>query len=244
MRTAAAMMFSVTDGVVREHFGAILLEGFKQRAIADNAALDDFVESGAVLALRQGAQHIRVDQDRERLMKRAEQVLAGNQIDAGLAADRGVDLREQRGRDLQHRDAAHEDGGQKAADIRHDAAAESDYDAGAVAAAFNHLLGQRFDFREPLAFFAAGQEQGLESAAAEAGSQPRPVQIPNVFCRDDKQRARRARNELGRAAGGPAFNDRIVSALRRSNAKGWHKFVVPWILPAARMTATALLLTQ
>ena len=49
-------------------------------------------------------EHLRVDQHGERLMKRADQVLAAHQVHAGLAADRRVHLREQRGRDLDDRE--------------------------------------------------------------------------------------------------------------------------------------------
>ena len=67
-------------------------------------------------------------------MKAADQILAAHQIDAGLAADRRVHLRQQRGGDLHHRDPAHEDGGQKSGHVVDDAAAERDHQAGAVGA--------------------------------------------------------------------------------------------------------------
>ena len=48
-------------------------------------------------------------------MKAAQQILARDQIHAGLAADRGVHLRQQRGGNLNHRNAAHEDRRQESA---------------------------------------------------------------------------------------------------------------------------------
>ena len=62
-------------------------------------------------------------------MEGSNQVFAAQQIDAGFAADGGVHLREQGGGNLDDRDAAHEDGGQKAADVAADTAAEGDDDA-------------------------------------------------------------------------------------------------------------------
>ena len=88
---------------------------------------------------RQGREQAGIDEHRQRLMEAADQVLADRQVDAGLAADGGVHLRQQRGGDLQHRNAAHEDGGQKSAHVGDDAAAEGDDHAGAVAARAHHF---------------------------------------------------------------------------------------------------------
>ena len=64
-----------------------------------------------------------------RLVERADHVLAARVVDAGLAADRGVDLREQRGRHLHEVDAALVAGGGEAGHVADHAAAERD-DAG------------------------------------------------------------------------------------------------------------------
>ena len=60
-------------------------------------------------------------------MEGAEQVLAVRRIDAGLAADRGIDLRQQRGRHLHEIDAAPQDRRREAGEIADDAAAERDH---------------------------------------------------------------------------------------------------------------------
>ena len=57
-------------------------------------------------------------------MEGADEVLAVARIDAGLAADRGIDLGQQRGRDLHEAHAAPHDRGGKAGEIADDAAAE------------------------------------------------------------------------------------------------------------------------
>ena len=68
--------------------------------------LIDFVEARAELAARQRREQRRIDDDQRRRMKRADQVLALRMVDADLAADRAVDLREQRRRHLDDGDAA------------------------------------------------------------------------------------------------------------------------------------------
>ena len=57
-------------------------------------------------------------------MEGADQVLALRGVDAGLAADRGVDLGEQRGRQLHHAHAAPQDAGGKAGQVADHAAAQ------------------------------------------------------------------------------------------------------------------------
>ena len=70
-----------------------------------------------------------VDHDQARLVEGADEVLAGRMVDAGLAADAGVDLRQQRGRHLHERHAAHEGRGGEAGQVADDAAAEGDHAA-------------------------------------------------------------------------------------------------------------------
>ena len=66
-----------------------------------------------------------------RLMEGADQVLAVRGVDRGLAADRGIDLRQQRGRHLHVVDAAAHGRGGKAGQIADHAAAERDHQVAA-----------------------------------------------------------------------------------------------------------------
>ena len=63
-------------------------------------------------------------------MERADQVLAQRVVDADLAADRAVDLRQQRRRHLDDRDAAQIGRRREAGDVADDAAADGDERAG------------------------------------------------------------------------------------------------------------------
>ena len=60
-------------------------------------------------------------------MKRAEQILSLRRVDPGLAADRGIDLRQKRGRHLHEIDAAAQDRGRESGEIADHAAAERDH---------------------------------------------------------------------------------------------------------------------
>ena len=72
------------------------------------------------------AEHVGVAQHRGRLPERADQVLALGQVHAGLAADGGVDLPEQRGRHVHDRDAAVVDGGGEPGGVGDQPAADGD----------------------------------------------------------------------------------------------------------------------
>src|SRR5215475_3896000 len=73
-------------------------------------------------------------------MERADEVLAVAGIDCGLAADRGIDLRKQRGGYLHIVETAAHNRGGKAGEVADDAAAERHHDIGALDACGN----QRF----------------------------------------------------------------------------------------------------
>jgi hypothetical protein len=72
----------------------------KEARIAEQAELCEFRIAGAEFALRQRVEQRGVGDDQDRLMEGADEILAVTRIDPGLAADRGVDLRQQAGRHL------------------------------------------------------------------------------------------------------------------------------------------------
>ena len=94
--------------------------------VADDVVLDALGEAAAEFARRQGLKCVGVGEDRDRLMERADQVLADGVIDAGLAADRRVDHGQQRRGDLNERKPAEDGGGGEARRIPDYAAAEGD----------------------------------------------------------------------------------------------------------------------
>ena len=109
-----------------ENVGVVGLEPGEKRLVAEHAVFGDLGVAGAELARRQRVEHGGIGHHQYRLVKRAEQILAVRRIDPGLAADRGIDLRQQRGRHLHEIDAAAQDRGGKAGEIADHAAAERD----------------------------------------------------------------------------------------------------------------------
>ncbi len=113
-----------------------------------------------------------------------------------------------RGGDLDDGNAPHEDGGEEAGDVVDDAAAEGDHDAGAVAAAPHHLLGQDFDLRQSLPFLAAGEEEDFESVSGQTLFQRAAVQRPDVLGGDHKEFPR----PLGKVVAGARIRPRSTTA--------------------------------
>ena len=93
-------------------------------AVGNCAGLDHFRDTRGEFARRQRLQRADIGDHRLRLIKRADHVLAERMIDAGLAAHRRIDLREQRGRHLDERHAAHVAGGGKTRHVADHAAAQ------------------------------------------------------------------------------------------------------------------------
>ena len=82
------------------------LDGRKQVGVAQQTAFHHFRNARRKLPRRQRREQVRGDKDAAWLVKRPDQILAGPQIDTGLAADRAVHHREQRRRHLVAIDAA------------------------------------------------------------------------------------------------------------------------------------------
>ena len=78
------------------------------------------------LRVGQRLERARVDHDPRRPVEGADEVLAAGKVDRGLAADRGVDLADERRRHRHPRDAAHVRGGHEAREVGRAAAAEGD----------------------------------------------------------------------------------------------------------------------
>ena len=138
---------------------------------ADDACLDGLLEAGAEFACGKGGEGVRIRQDGERVVKAADEVLAGAEVDAGLAADGGVDLGEQRRWELHVVDAAHVDGGEKAGDVPDDAAAERKQEGVAVGACGGELAGESFKRGETLVGLACRCEESSGRGLAGKGCQ-------------------------------------------------------------------------
>jgi len=68
---------------------------FEEIVIVDQPVFDDLGVTRAEFALRQRVERRRIGEHQLRLVEGADEILAMRRIDAGLAADGGIDLRQQ-----------------------------------------------------------------------------------------------------------------------------------------------------
>ena len=112
--------------------GGVRLEPGEEAGVAEQAVLRHLGVAGAEVAGRQRVEERGVGEHQPRLVEGADEVLALGRVDPGLAADRAVDLGEQRRRHLHEADAAAQDRGGEAGEVADDAAAEGEDEVVAV----------------------------------------------------------------------------------------------------------------
>src|ERR1051325_10466743 len=117
--------------------------------------LDDFGESLFELSRRQGLQKIDIVDNERGLVHGAEEVLARARVHRGLATDRAVYHREQSSRNLDVRDAAVKNGGDKSGEIADHAAAQPDDERLSIYPGSDQLLATRAGLFERLRAFAS-----------------------------------------------------------------------------------------
>ena len=174
-------------GVAAEHRAPAPLEPAEEARVADEPVFGDLGVARPQLAQRQGREHVGIGDDERRLVERADQVLALRRVDAGLAADRAVDLGEQGRRHLHEADAAAQDRSGEAREIADHAAAERDDEIAALQAHPQQPLAQRAELAEALGRLAGRQHDraGQPVLRPEACLEHRKMQARHVLVRDD-----------------------------------------------------------
>ena len=171
----------------------VLLEPFEERAIADQAVLDDLGQPGVQFARGQRLEHIGVGQHLTRLMKRTDHVLAARMIDGGLAAHGGIDLRQQRRRHLHEIDAALVAGRDEAGEVADHAAAERQHQRVASETVGDQHVEHAARRGERLVLFAVRQNHFDNAPIRERGANRRCIQRRNDRVADQQDVACRQR---------------------------------------------------
>ena len=170
-------------GVALEEGRQRLRHAVEQRPARDHAVFDDFVEARPEFAPRQRRQQRRVHHDQRGRVKGADQVLALGMIDAHLSPDGAVHLRQQRGGDLDDRDAAKIGGGGKSRGITEHASADRHDRARAIRVRADQGVVNAADGLQVLVPFAVGDQDWL------FGGQPGErlfVKAPDSRVRDEE----------------------------------------------------------
>ena len=138
-------------------------------------------------------------------------------VDARLAADGGIDLRQQRGRHLHEIHAAPHDAGGEAGQIADDAAAERDHHVAAFEPRRQHPVDHVLQRRKALGLFAGRQhDRGhADTGVLQAFGEPRQMPGRHVLVGHD--RGARAGQALGDRRAGlsqqPGADKDVVAAL-------------------------------
>ena len=191
--------------------------------VGDIAVFDHLGHAVGKGTVRQGGEHRGVDQHQPRLVKRADQIFALRQVDARFAADRGIHLREQGGRDLAERHAAQEGRRGKAGDVAHHAAAQRDDQILAGHARGEHVVVDALHGRKTLVLLARGDDR-VRDRQGQLPLQCVQIQRRDRRIRDDMHAAggEGIQNGLARAGGQAAFDQNVGHAVRARQAQGLH----------------------
>ena len=138
-----------------------MFEAQEEIQIADDAALERFVKTGAIHPVGKSVKNFRVDENDAGMVIGSEQVLPRSEIYSGLAADRCIHLGEDRGGDLNQVDATHVERGEQPGDVADYASAERDQDGFAVGAQADQSFRHGFNGGQFLGRLAVGNLQNL-----------------------------------------------------------------------------------
>ena len=124
------------------------------------------------------------------MMEAADEVFAFGKIDAGFAADGGIDLGEECGGHLNVVDSAHEDRGEESANVAHDAAAKGDQQRAAIAAGRDHLAQQAVRHCAWFCVFRRGDRKRVTGGSAKDLRKTSPHKRPDFGGGQHKDAAR------------------------------------------------------
>ena len=157
-------------------------------------------------------------------MKGADQVLALRQVDAGLAADRGIHLREQARRHLHEAHAAAQNRGGKAGEVAHHAAAEGNHDVAALHAELEQSLAKLGEHGKTFARFAGCHHRLAEEDVLLTEACLQRAQIERRYIGIAHQcaaRAGRSRGDARAGLGRQVFaDDDVIAAAAKANLDG------------------------
>ena len=144
---------------------ALRFQGLEQALVAERGHLHGLGQGRTALPDIQRRQDRHVGEDRGRLMERTDEILALRQVDAGLAADRRVELRDERRRDLDERDAAEVGRGKESRRIAERPAAEDHQRLAPLDPQPRQLARRVLDDGQALCVLALGEQHSLDRPA-------------------------------------------------------------------------------
>ena len=167
--------------------GTIVFEPVEKLRVPQQPVFHDLAVARQKIACSQRLKHIHIRQNKRGLVKRTDQVFALRRVYPRLAANRAVNLRQERGRDLNKAHATPQRGSRKACQIAYNTTAKSNHKI----LAFDFLRQKPFHralkMRPAFGRLARGQDQRLRGDTRRRQSRLQPVQMRrrDVFIRHD-----------------------------------------------------------
>ena len=203
---------------------AIRLQPGEERPIAEETVLGDFGVTGQNFTRRQAVQGIDIGKNQAGLMVCSDEVLSVLGVDAGLAADGTVDLRQQGRRYLHYVEATKHDAGGETGKIPDHAAAEGDEGRGAIDADVEQAADEVLEDRKILALFSRRDEERLvvDAGAVEGRLDRRQMDRRHRLIADDDDawygnQRRQTRPGFGHQA---LADDEVISPLSEIDTYG------------------------
>ena len=200
--------------IARSQRRAVALKPGEKGGIPQQPVFHHLAIAREEIAGRQRAKDADVGQHQRGLVEGADQVLAMGGVDAGLAANGTVDLRQKRGRDLHEAHAPAQDGGGKARKIADHAAAEGNHHV----AAFDLFRQQPVDgagkLIPALRRLARGQGQRRHRDIAKASAERVKVERAHGLIRQNRDAGtlQKRRDRLPRALDQPGADAHVIAA--------------------------------
>ena len=144
--------------IAREKLVQVCLQPAEKRRITDEAVLDDLGKAGPELPGGERREGSGIRQHDGRLMEGANQILAARVVDAGLASNRGIHLRQEGRWHLSIGDAPLIARRREPGHIAHNSAAQGDHRAVPAEAVGHQHVEESRDVRECLVGFAVWQD--------------------------------------------------------------------------------------
>ena len=158
-----AVLVTLPDATFADGMAEVVKYGYiANKGILDLVALPDYkARIGDIIyeCVKIKRDVVAIDEHEPRLIERADEVFALGQINTGLAADRGIHLREQRGRNLAQRHTAQEGRRGKAGDVADNTAAERDNQILAGHAGGQQIMVNAFDRGKLLVLLTGGNDR-------------------------------------------------------------------------------------
>ena len=167
----------------------MLLEPAEEGLIADQAVFDDLGQTRRQFPRRQGRQAGGVDDHGLGLVEGADHVLAQRVVDAGLAAHRGIDLGQQRGRHLDEVHPALIAGRGEPAHVADHPATKGDEGGLAIMAILQQTVEDQLQGFPVLVRLAIGQHDRANRAVAQGAQQALQIERRDGLVGDDRHLA-------------------------------------------------------